>query len=95
MLLSKTQACSSGFQISKSGLTGNLCIFHSLIYLNQRCPTSSPWAACGPGECFVRPSLGFCCSRSILHTDNFSLFWQPWIWHFWCRCLLNATLSRL
>jgi len=27
------------------------------------------------GEDFVQPSLGFCCSKSFLHTDNLSLFW--------------------
>jgi len=32
-----------------------------------------PWAACGPVKSFVHPSLGFCCSKSILHTDNLSL----------------------
>jgi len=25
----------------------------------QLCPTHGPWAACGPVEGFVRPSLGF------------------------------------
>jgi len=34
----------------------------------QFCPTR------GPGEGFVRPSLGFRCSTSSLHTDNLSLF---------------------
>ena len=34
-----------------------------------------PWAACGPVEGFVRPSLGFGSSKSILHTDNLFLFW--------------------
>jgi len=43
--------------------------------LNQLCPTRSSQAACGPGKGFVRPALGFCCSRSILHTENLSLFW--------------------
>jgi len=33
----------------------------------------------------VRASLGFRCSKRILHTDNLSLFWWSWIWHFWCR----------
>jgi len=32
----------------------------------------------------MRPSLDFCCSKCILYTDNLSLFWQSWIWHFWC-----------
>jgi len=35
--------------------------------------------------------LGFRCSKRILHTDNLSLFWQPWIWHL----VLSANLSRL
>jgi len=30
---------------------------------------------CGPVEGFVRPSLGFRCSKSILHTHSLSLFW--------------------
>jgi len=34
-----------------------------------------PRAACCPVEGFGRPSLGFCCSKSSLHTDNLSLFW--------------------
>jgi len=37
--------------------------------LAQLCPTR------GPVEGFVRPSLGFSCSESILHIDNLSLFW--------------------
>jgi len=36
--------------------------------LDQLCPTR------GPVEGFVWPSLGVCCSESILHTDNLSLF---------------------
>jgi len=36
---------------------------------------SNPWAACGPVEGFVWPSLGFCCSKSILYTGNLSLLW--------------------
>jgi len=43
--------------------------------LNQLCPTRGPWAACGPVEGFMRPSLGFCCSKSTLYTDNLSFFW--------------------
>jgi len=38
-----------------------------------------------PVEGFVRPSFGFHCSEGILHTDNLSLFWGSWIWHFWYR----------
>jgi len=37
--------------------------------LDQLCPIR------GPTECFVRPSLGFSCSKRILHTDNLSLLW--------------------
>jgi len=33
---------------------------------------SNPRAACGPVKSFVRPSLGFRCIESILHTDNLS-----------------------
>jgi len=33
----------------------------------------------------MRPSLSFRCSKSILYTDNLSLYWQSWIWYFWCR----------
>jgi len=39
---------------------GNIC-------LDQQCPTR------GPVEGFVRPGLGFCCSKSIQYTDNLSL----------------------
>jgi len=35
---------------------------------------SNHWPACGRVEDFVRPSIGFCCSKSILHTHNLSLF---------------------
>jgi len=45
------------------------------VSLDQLCPTHGPWATCGPVAGFVRPSLGFRCSKSILHTDNLSLFW--------------------
>jgi len=57
----------------------------STIALNQLCPTRGPRAACGPVKGFVRLSLGFRCSQSILYSDNLFLFWQSWIWHFWCR----------
>jgi len=36
--------------------------------LGQLCPSR------GPVEGFVRPSLGFRCSKRILYTDNLSLF---------------------
>jgi len=34
-----------------------------------------------------RPSADFRYGVTIssLHTDNLSLFWKSWIWHFWCR----------
>jgi len=35
---------------------------------------SNPRPACCPIEGFVRPSLGFRCSKNILHPDNLSLF---------------------
>jgi len=35
---------------------------------------SNPRAAFGPVESFVRPSLGFRCSKSILYSDKLSLF---------------------
>jgi len=57
----------------------------NFVCLDQLCPTRSPWAACSPGDGFVQPSLGFRCSKRILHTDNLSLFWQSCIWNFWCR----------
>jgi len=41
---------------------------HRAVCLIQLCPTR------GPGEGFVRPGLGFRCSKSVLHTDNLSLF---------------------
>jgi len=43
--------------------------------LEFRSATSNPRLACGPVEGFVRPSLGVRCSKSILCTDNLSLFW--------------------
>jgi len=33
---------------------------------------SNPPVACGPVNGFVRPSLGFRCSKSILYSDNLS-----------------------
>jgi len=36
---------------------------------------TNPQPACGPVEVFSRPSLGFRCGKSILHTHNLSLFW--------------------
>jgi len=37
--------------------------------------TSYVQPAVPPVKGFVRPSWRFCCSKSILHTDNLSLFW--------------------
>ena len=53
--------------------------FTIFVDLSQLCPTR------GPVEGFVRPSSGVRCSKSVLHTDNLSLFWVSWIWHFCCR----------
>jgi len=44
------------------------------VALDQLCPTSGPRAAYGPFEGFVRPSLGFRCIKSILHTDTCPCF---------------------
>jgi len=48
---------------------------YELTLLFTRAAMSNPRAACGPVEGFVWPSLGFRCSKNILHTDNVSLFW--------------------
>jgi len=45
-----------------------------LYTLNHLCPIRGPPAACGPVEGFVLPSLGVCCSKSIVHTGNLPLF---------------------
>ena len=44
-------------------------------YGHTRAAMSIPRASCGPVEGFVRPSLGFRCSKSKLPFDNLSLFW--------------------
>jgi len=46
--------------------------FHSLLYWYTLAITAVP----NPphSRIFLRPSLGFRCSISILHTDNLSLF---------------------
>ena len=36
---------------------------------------SNPQATYSPVKGFVQSSLGFHCSKSILYTDNLSLFW--------------------
>jgi len=48
-------------QTSSNGLivACNFCIM-----VNQLCPARSPRTACGPVKFFVRPSLGFRCSKS-------------------------------
>jgi len=48
--------------------------FELVLRLLQLCPTRGPPAACGPVEGFVRPSLDFRCSKSILYTENLSYF---------------------
>jgi len=55
---------------------------YELTLIFARAAISNPQAACGPVEGFVLPSLGFRCSKNILHTDNSPIFW---IWHFCCR----------
>jgi len=45
-----------------------------LLVIDQLCPTRGTRATCGPGECFVRPSLSFSGSKGILHTDNLPYF---------------------
>jgi len=47
---------------------------YSRVLLDQLCPTRDPPAACGPVEGFVRPNLGCRYSKSILYSDNLSLF---------------------
>jgi len=47
---------------------GYLSSLGSSFVIEQLRPTH------GPVEGFLRPSLGFCCSKSIPHTDNLSLF---------------------
>jgi len=64
------------------------CLLFAMINqvgIVQLCPTRVPRVACGPVEGFVRFSLGFRCSKSILYSDNLSSFWYSWILHFWCR----------
>jgi len=47
---------------------------HSGVLLEQLCPTRGHRAACDSDKGFVQPTLGFRCSKSILHTDNLSIF---------------------
>jgi len=49
-------------------------MFALQIDLNQLCPTCSPLATCGLIEGSVQPSSGFRYSKSILYSDNLSLF---------------------
>jgi len=58
-----------------------LGIFSLTAHIGSKPANSNPHPGWCPVEGFVRPSFGFCCSRSVLYTDNLSLFWQPWIWH--------------
>ena len=48
--------------------------FPPLVWLRQLCPTRGPHLA----------QFSFCGSKSILYTENLSLFWKFWIWHFQC-----------
>ena len=46
------------------------------FYIKESNPAmSNPQAACDPVEGFLWPSLDFRYSKSIVHTDNLSLFW--------------------
>jgi len=51
--------------------------------LGQLYPTRGPHAAHRPSRRFC--AAHFRCSKSILHTDNLSLFRCSWFSHFWCR----------
>jgi len=62
--------------------------------LEQLCSTRGMRVACCPVEGFVRPSLGFRCSKSILHTDNLS-FLIILSLTFSIQVVLSAILSRL
>jgi len=49
-------------------------VSEGLLYQSKPAMSNSQ-PACSPVEGFVRPSLGVCCSKSIIHTHNLSLFW--------------------
>jgi len=51
---------------ASSSFTQETSLRFQPVPLAQLCPTRGP-------EGFMRPSLGFRCSKSILHTDNLSL----------------------
>jgi len=54
---------------------GSTVVINVLITISSSSSVMSNLrAACGPVKGFGRPSLGICCSASILHTDNQSLF---------------------
>jgi len=63
--------------------------------LEQLCPTRGSRAAYGPGEGFARPGLGFRCSKSILHTDNLSPYFDNREFEIFDAGVLSATFSRL
>jgi len=44
-------------------------LYDAKFFTMQLCPTPDPIKG------FVRPSLGFRCSKTILYSDNPSLFW--------------------
>jgi len=48
-----------------------------------------------PSRGFLRPSLGFRCGKSILHTDNLSLFLTILNSTFLMQVVLSAILSHL
>jgi len=62
--LTKSDSVSKSFSLHHSH-----CLATIALILDQLCPTRCPWAACGPVKRFVRPSLGFRCSKSILYTS--------------------------
>ena len=43
------------------------------------------WPPLRPSRRLCMAQFMFHCSKSSLRAVNLSLFWQSWIWHFWCR----------
>jgi len=48
--------------------------YDNIFVIDQLCPTSGSWGACGPVEGLVMPNLGFRCSKSILHMTTCTYF---------------------
>jgi len=55
---------------------------------------SNPWAACGPGEGFVRSGLSFRCYISCIYTDYLICF-DNFKFNSSDAVVLSATLSHL